>query len=239
MVGQLDDRRQGEARELCVPGVKHIASPDIHTQVAEYFGEAPANSKACALTVRVSAASNRAERPGVSGARAGTGRRRERSVPRRPHRREVQGLHDWTKAWTEIKGSAALRRRRDCGRPARRDGLGGHGRSTAAGIIAWSSRPLCSVRDLRARPRRAGRPRSPAVDGAADRGRPAPSTACFAWGLLLAGPPGWLGHCLLGSLVDPVRERVLERDAFTGPVIHQFTLQNFVEILTNPSLPRQ
>ncbi|GAA3437389.1 ABC transporter substrate-binding protein [Kutzneria kofuensis] len=31
--------------------LNHIISPEVNAQVAEYFGEAPANSKACALTV--------------------------------------------------------------------------------------------------------------------------------------------------------------------------------------------
>ena len=69
----------------------YITSPKAQAAVAEYFGEAPANSKACALPrTRV------LRRPTTHGRRL----RREdlvlddpdRAVPRRPHRREVHRL---------------------------------------------------------------------------------------------------------------------------------------------------
>jgi len=39
-----------EAIDCAYKWLNHIISPDVNAQAAEYFGEAPANSKACALT---------------------------------------------------------------------------------------------------------------------------------------------------------------------------------------------
>ena len=46
----LDDRRQVPAPQLRVQWMNWITNPDVQAQVAEWFGEAPANTKACALT---------------------------------------------------------------------------------------------------------------------------------------------------------------------------------------------
>jgi len=53
-------------------------------------------------------------------------------------------------------------------------------------------------------------------------------------GLLLAGPVGWLVIAYLGSLVILFINAFWSRDAFTGLVIHQFTLDNFVALVENP-----
>src|SRR5262245_49542146 len=51
-------------------------------------------------------------------------------------------------------------------------------------------------------------------------------------GLLLAGPIGWLGIAYLGSLLILFVNAFWSRDAFTGQIIHEFTLQNFVDLFT-------
>lgn len=51
-------------------------------------------------------------------------------------------------------------------------------------------------------------------------------------GVLLAGPVGWLGIAYLGSLAILFVNAFWSRDAFTGQVIHVFTLQNFVDLFT-------
>jgi len=51
-------------------------------------------------------------------------------------------------------------------------------------------------------------------------------------GLLLAGPLGWLGLAYLGSLLVLFLNAFWTRDAFTGQIIHEFTLQNFVDLFT-------
>jgi len=51
-------------------------------------------------------------------------------------------------------------------------------------------------------------------------------------GLLLAGPLGWLGLAYLGSLAVLFLNAFWTRDAFTGQIIHEFTLQNFVDLFT-------
>jgi putative spermidine/putrescine transport system permease protein len=53
-------------------------------------------------------------------------------------------------------------------------------------------------------------------------------------GLLLSGPLGWLGLAYLGSLLLLLVNAFWERDAFTGKVLREFTLDNFAR-LTNPT----
>ena len=53
-------------------------------------------------------------------------------------------------------------------------------------------------------------------------------------GLLLAGPGGWLVLAYLGSLVILFLNAGWSRDAFTGLVKRDFTLNNFAELVTNP-----
>ena len=52
MVGHLDGLVEGRTPELHVPvdGLDHL--PEINAQVAEYFGEAPAQTKACEHTTQ-------------------------------------------------------------------------------------------------------------------------------------------------------------------------------------------
>jgi putative spermidine/putrescine transport system permease protein len=53
-------------------------------------------------------------------------------------------------------------------------------------------------------------------------------------GLLLTGPVGWLVIAYLGSLLVLFINAFWSRDAFTGLVIRQFTLDNFATIIENP-----
>ena len=70
----------------------HIISPKVNAEVAEWFGEAPANSKSCAETAdktllrHVPRRRRGLLRPGLVLEHA------DRPVPRRSHRRRVQGL---------------------------------------------------------------------------------------------------------------------------------------------------
>jgi putative spermidine/putrescine transport system substrate-binding protein len=80
-----------------------IISPKVNAQVAEWFGEAPAQTKACAETAdKIALHDLPRARPGL---------RRpdllldhaDPQLRRRPRQR-LQGLRAWTQAWTEIKG---------------------------------------------------------------------------------------------------------------------------------------
>ena len=53
-------------------------------------------------------------------------------------------------------------------------------------------------------------------------------------GFLLAGPVGWLVIAYLGSMAILFLNAGWSRDAFTGLVKREFTLANFVELVTNP-----
>ncbi len=75
-------------------------------------------------------------------------------------------------------------------------------------------------------PPRSGRPRR--LAGALHR-RPR-----IRLGLLLAGPIGWLGIIYLGSLALLLLNSFWSRDAFTGRIVHSFTLDNFTELTNNP-----
>jgi putative spermidine/putrescine transport system permease protein len=52
---------------------------------------------------------------------------------------------------------------------------------------------------------------------------------------LLAAPLGWLVVVYIGSLVILLINAFWQRDEFTGLVIRSFTLENFAELLTNPT----
>ena len=83
----------------------YITSPDVQAQVAYYFGEAPANPKACALITDdpthcdVYKATDQAFYDGAatSGPRPG----RSASTARA---NDCVPFSEWIKAWTEIKG---------------------------------------------------------------------------------------------------------------------------------------
>ncbi len=85
--------------------MNYIISPEANAKVAEYFGEAPSNAKACDLTTDQEHCDDvpRKRRGVLDGQRLLLGyapgglRRRPRRGLQRPH-------EDWRAAWTEIKG---------------------------------------------------------------------------------------------------------------------------------------
>ncbi|HEY7522934.1 MAG TPA: ABC transporter permease [Candidatus Limnocylindrales bacterium] len=52
--------------------------------------------------------------------------------------------------------------------------------------------------------------------------------------LMLAAPVGWLIVAYLGSLAILFLNAIWQRDEFTGLVVRQFSLDNFVELVSNP-----
>ena len=50
MVGHLDDSSQAAHPNCMYMWMNYVISPKVNAQVAEWFGEAPAQSKACDLT---------------------------------------------------------------------------------------------------------------------------------------------------------------------------------------------
>ena len=82
----------------------YIVSPKVNAQVAEYFGEAPANLKACQQT------SDKRFCDGYHAADAAYADAdlllddADQAVPRRPHDVTCTDYAEWTKAWQEIKG---------------------------------------------------------------------------------------------------------------------------------------
>ena len=81
-----------------------IVSPSVNAQVAQWFGEAPAQSKACD--------GDRDEGPLRDLPRRGQGLLRQHlvlddadhGVPGRARRTKCVDYAKWTQAWTEIKG---------------------------------------------------------------------------------------------------------------------------------------
>ena len=110
VVGHLDDQLRGRAPELHVPVDGPHHQPGGERQVAAWFGEAPANEKACDrvknLDPRTSATADHCELYHADDAefceQSTTGRRR-RGLRRRPRRR-CKDYDEWVQAWTEIKG---------------------------------------------------------------------------------------------------------------------------------------
>ena len=104
LVGHLDGRDEGQHQTCAYKWMDHIISPEANAQVAEWFGEAPSNSKSCAETADKDHCDDLPRRgrgllrPGLVLDHA------DRPVPRRPHRRQCKDYADWTPAWPEIKG---------------------------------------------------------------------------------------------------------------------------------------
>ena len=93
LVGHLDGRRpRASTRPAPTSGWTTSSARRSNAEVAEWFGEAPANSKSCAETADKSLLRHVPRRrrgllrPGLVLEHA------DRPVPRRPHRRHVQGL---------------------------------------------------------------------------------------------------------------------------------------------------
>ncbi len=84
--------------------IDHLVSPAVNAQISEYFGEAPSNSKSCALTVNKDHCTQyHAEDPAYW---------KDVWYWQTPETKCVdgrtdvtcKGFDDWSKAWTEIKG---------------------------------------------------------------------------------------------------------------------------------------
>ena len=92
LVGHLDDQLQGQAPQLRVQVIDHMTSPTANAAIAEWFGEAPGNSKACAETADPEPLRElpRRRRRLLEGRLVLADARDH--VRRRPDRREVQGL---------------------------------------------------------------------------------------------------------------------------------------------------
>ena len=50
LVGHLDGQKDTPNINCAYLWLNHVVSPEVNAQIAEYFGEAPANQKSCALT---------------------------------------------------------------------------------------------------------------------------------------------------------------------------------------------
>ncbi len=191
--------------------IDHLTSAEVNAQIAEWFGEAPGNSKSCALT----ADPNHCDDLPRRGRRVLAGRLvladADRGLRRRAHRRQVQGLRRLDQGLDRDQGLIRLDRtgRRSRGSPSGpRDRPAGDAMTTVP---------------------------SPAADP-----RPSTGRRSAAWlhrhprsrlGLILALPVGWLVVAYLGSLLVLFLNAFWSRDPFTSLVVREFTLDNFVELL--------
>ena len=105
VVGHVDDLPKAANPNCMYLWMNYIISPEANAKVAEYFGEAPSNSKACDLTEDETTATRttRPTRPG--------GRTYYWDTPTADcgdDRGEVcKPYEDWQAAWAEIKGKRA------------------------------------------------------------------------------------------------------------------------------------
>ena len=83
--------------------LNHITSPEANAAVAEWFGEAPANSKACDLTSARASATLPRRRRGVRRADPLLDHAIEQCLDGRTDIK-CTTYQEWTPAWTEIKG---------------------------------------------------------------------------------------------------------------------------------------
>ena len=115
MVGHLDDQLEGQASELHVQVDELHRLAEANAEVAQYFGEAPAQSKACEPSTLTAAAKaiEATRRPEVlqqvprsetraSGSGSTTGTRPVADCGN--GNTDCKDNNDWVQAWTEIKG---------------------------------------------------------------------------------------------------------------------------------------
>ena len=81
-----------------------IISPEVNAQVAECFGEAPANAKACDQTADKTFCTTYHAADAAYARQISTGRRRPRSASTAAATSRARTTRQWTQAWTEIKG---------------------------------------------------------------------------------------------------------------------------------------
>ena len=103
LVGHVDDPRRHRARNCAYAWLNHIISPEANAAVAEWFGEAPANSKACDLAsegfCETYHAGDEAYAEGIWYWTTPI----EQCLDGRTDV-ECTTYQDWTQAWTEVKG---------------------------------------------------------------------------------------------------------------------------------------
>ena len=104
LVGHLDDRlRRPSTGTAPTRGSNHIVSPEANAAVAEWFGEAPANAKACDLTSEGFCETYHAGDEAYAEQIWYWTTPIEQCLDGRTDV-ECTTYQDWTQAWTEIKG---------------------------------------------------------------------------------------------------------------------------------------
>ena len=84
--------------------LQHITSPEVNIQVAECFGEAPANSKACALSTVAGHCDLYHATDEAYWSKVWYWSTPESTCLDGRTDVKCKGFDDWIKAWTEIKG---------------------------------------------------------------------------------------------------------------------------------------
>jgi putative spermidine/putrescine transport system substrate-binding protein len=84
--------------------LQYITSPEVNIQVAEYFGEAPANSKACALSTVEGHCDLYHATDEAYWSKVWYWSTPETACLDGRTDVKCKGFDDWIKAWTEIKG---------------------------------------------------------------------------------------------------------------------------------------
>ncbi len=202
-----------------------MVTPEVQAQVAEYFGEAPANPKACSiLDTSTSRTRSRTSAPRTASttsvlqrdqlledARSATAA----TAAARPASRTTE----WVAAWTGDEGltrsPTSIRRGRAI-QPDPRPRPADESRIADAMTTAEPARPSA-----------APPPVGLALSTPADPAR----VPC-------SSPPiGWFGIVYLGSLALLFVYAFWSLDPLTGVVVKQFTLDNFQQIAQRPRLP--
>ena len=84
--------------------MNYVTTPEVQAQVAEWFGEAPANPKACTLTTDPSTAPPSTPPTPTTPSSSTTGRRPPRSASTAAAT-TASAFQDWTAAWNDITAS--------------------------------------------------------------------------------------------------------------------------------------
>jgi putative spermidine/putrescine transport system substrate-binding protein len=84
--------------------LEHIVSPSVNAQIAEWFGEAPGNSKACAETADPKHCANYHADDEAFWNDVWYWQTPETTCVDGRTDVKCKGFDDWVKAWTEIKG---------------------------------------------------------------------------------------------------------------------------------------
>ena len=82
----------------------HVTSPEVQAQIAEWFGEAPGNEKACDLTADKNHCDTFHAGTPRTGRTSTTGRRQPRSARTDERMSSARRYADWKSAWDEVRG---------------------------------------------------------------------------------------------------------------------------------------